>query len=85
MLFTFVRCTTFAIVPADLQSAGIEYKEFSPELSDYFLFCHYIVVLNLLKHLFLLPCACLYSKFIFKKSMRFDMASASIFQWLLSR
>ena len=36
MLFTFVRCTTFAIVPADLQSAGIEYKDLR---SDYFLFC----------------------------------------------
>ena len=36
--------TTFAIVPADLRSAGIEYKDLQ---SDYFLFCHCIIYTSL--------------------------------------
>ena len=33
-------CTNNAIVPADLQSAGIEYKDFNP-LASYFLINRY--------------------------------------------
>ena len=36
--------TAFAIVPADLCSAGIEYKDLQ---SDYFLFCHCIIYTSL--------------------------------------
>ena len=36
--------TAFAIVPADLRSAGIEYKDLQ---SDYFLFCHCIIYTSL--------------------------------------
>ena len=34
--FTFVRRTTFAIVPADLRSAGIEYKDLFNPITSYF-------------------------------------------------
>ena len=36
--------TTFGNVPADLRSAGIEYKDLQ---SDYFLFCHCIIYTSL--------------------------------------